>query len=152
MKVTNDQVISAYYLLSKLNLRKFDKEIRVSIYKNTIELQIATKSIREKISETRKEVFKDLGNDIIAVNSLREDLCKPEITESRKKEIIKEIESYDNVISAEKDFEEVLNKFGKDYLELNLIKVNLDKFLDGLSENNIDFNFHQLQAIEFLFH
>lgn len=151
MKVTNDQAINVYALLSNLNLKKFDKEIRASIYKNVIELQTAIKSIQEKINEARKEIFKDLDDDINIVNSLRENLHKNEMSESSKKEIIKEIESYDNVISAEKDFEEVLNKLGNDDLELNIIKVNLDKFIDGLSENDVDFNFHQLQAIKFLF-
>lgn len=151
MKMTNDQVINLYALLSKLNLRKFDKEIRADIYKNTVELQMSVKTTQDKINESKKEIFKDLEKEIEIVNSLREDFRKSETSSLRKSEIMKEIEKYDKLLSAENDFEDVLKKFGNDEVELNLIQIDLDKFIDGLSENDVDFNFHQLQAIAFLF-
>jgi hypothetical protein len=151
MKITNNQVFGAHNYLSGLKLGKFSKEIRVAIFKNVGELSIAVKAVQDKIEASKKELFKDLEEDAQKVGALRDEFNKEETTKARKEAVVKEILTYEKYLEAEKEFNEVVTQFGNDEVEINLSKIDLYDFVDGLVESEIDFTASQLQVISFIF-
>ena len=151
MKITNNQVFGAHQYLAGLKLGKFDKDIRVAIYKNVGELATAVKAVQEKIEASKKELFKDLEKDAQKVGALREEFGKEETTKERREAIVKEILTYETFLNAEKEFNDIAVKYGDDEVEIKLITVDLYKFVDGLVESVIDFTASQLQMVSFLF-
>lgn len=151
MKITNNQAISAHNFLANLKLSGFDKDIRVAIFKNVGELAIAVKAIQEKIEASKKELFKGLEKDGQQVGALREEFNKEETTKERRENIVKEILAYEAYINAEKELNEVVMQFGKDELEVNLVTIDFDKFIDGLINSDIEFTALQLQVMAFMF-
>lgn len=151
MKITNNQVFIAQNYLAELNLAKFDKDIRIAIYKNVGELSTAVKAVQDKMEASKKSLFKDLDEDAQKVNALREEFNKEETTKERKDAILVEILAFKEYLDAEKEFMEITSKFGEDEVEVKLVSINFDKFVDGLVESNVEFTAIGLQRIAFLF-
>lgn len=151
MKITNNQLFAAHNYLAELKLAKFDKDIRVAIFKNVGELSSATKNVQDKMETSKKELFKDIEEDAQKVAILREEFNKKDTGEERKIEIIKELELYKDVFKAERDFIEITNKYGNDEIDIKLVTIDFDKFVDGLVESDIEFTAIGLQRIAFLF-
>jgi hypothetical protein len=151
MKITNNQVFVVHNFLSGLKLGKFDKDIRVAIYKNVGELTTAVKAVQEKMEASKKELFKDLEEDAQKVGALREEFAKEETTKARREAIVKEVKTYEAFLDAEKEFNDIAVKFGEDEVEIKLITVNFGEFIDGLVDSEVDFTAPQLQMISFLF-
>ena len=151
MKITNNQVFDLHNFLAGLKLGKFDKDIRVAIYKNVGELTTTVKAVQEKMEASKKELFKDLEEDARKVGVLREEFAKEETTKERKEAIVKEILTYKALLDAENEFNKVAIEFGEDEVEIKLITVDFYKFVDGLIESEIEFTASQLQMISFLF-
>lgn len=151
MKITNNQVFGLHNFLAGLKLGKFDKDIRVAIYKNVGELTTAVKAVQEKMEASKKELFKDLEEDAQKVGVLREEFAKEETSKERREAIVKEIQEYKDYLNAENEFNKVAIEFGEDEVEIKLITVDFNKFIDGLIESEIEFTAAQLQMISFLF-
>ena len=151
MKITNNQTFGLHNFLAGLKLGKFDKDIRVAIYKNVGELTTSVKAVQEKMEASKKELFKDLEEDARKVGVLREEFAKEETAKERKEAIVKEILTYETFLNAEKEFNDIAVKYGEDEVEIKLITVDFNKFIDGLVESEIEFTASQLQMISFLF-
>lgn len=151
MKITNNQVFGAHNYLSSLKLGKFDKDIRVAIFKNVGELSVMIKEVQDKLEASKKELFKDLEDDAQKVAVLREEFNKEETTKERKESIIKELVTFEDYLKAEKEFVEITETYGQDEVEIKLCTIDFGKFSEGLTQSDIDFTAGQLQAISFLF-
>ena len=151
MEITNNQVFGVHNFLCGLKLGKFNKDIRVAIFKNVGELTTAVKAVQEKMEASKKELFKDLEKDAEKVGALREEFAKEETTKERREAIVKEILTYEKYLDAEKEFNEIAVKYGEDKVKINLIIVDFGKFIDGLVDSEVDFTAPQLQMISFLF-
>jgi hypothetical protein len=151
MKITNNQVFGVHNFLAGLKLGKFNKDIRVAIYKNVGELTTAVKAVQEKMEASKKELFKDLEEDAQKVGALREEFAKEETTKERREAIVKEILTYEAYLKAEKEFNDIVVKYGEDKVEIKLITVDFHKFVDGLVESEVEFTASQLQMVSFLF-
>lgn len=151
MKITNNQVFIAQRSLSDLNLGKFDKDVRLAIYKNVGELNTAVKNVQEKMEASKKELFKDLDEQAAKVGELRNEYNDEKTTKERKGEIVKELEAYKEYFEKEREFIEVTEKFGDDEVKINLEKIDFNKFVDGLVDSGKEFNALQLHALDFLF-
>ena len=151
MKITNNQVFGVHNFLAGLKLGKFNKDIRVAIYKNVGELTTAVKAVQEKMEASKKELFKDLEEDAQKVGALREEFAKEETTKERREAIVKEILTYEAYLDAENEFNKVAIEFGEDEVEIKLITVDFYKFVDGLVDSEVEFTASQLQMISFLF-
>lgn len=151
MKITNNQIFGAYNYLSNLKLSKFDKDTRVAIFKNVGELAIMIKAVQDKLEVSKKELFKDLGEEAQKVAALREEFNKKETTEERRGAIFKELIAFENYFKAEKEFIEITETYGQDEVEIKLCTIDFGKFSEGLAQSEIDFTAGQLQAISFLF-
>lgn len=151
MKITNNQVFSAHNFLANLKLGKFNKDIRIAIFKNVGELAIAIKAVQEKMNASKKELFKGLEKDEQKVGALRQEFNNDETTKERRENIVKEILAYEAYINAEKEFNEVIMQFGKDEVEINLVAIDFGKLVDGLIDSDIEFTALQLQSMAFMF-
>lgn len=151
MEITNNQVFGVHNFLCGLKLGKFNKDIRVAIFKNVGELTTAVKAVQEKMEASKKELFKDLEKDGEKVGALRDEFNKEETTKERREAIVKEILTYEKYLDAEKEFNEIVVKYGEDKVKINLITVDFGKFIDGLVDSEVDFTAPQLQMISFLF-
>ena len=151
MKITNNQVFGAHNYLSSLKLGKFDKDIRVAIFKNVGELSVMIKEVQDKLGASKKELFKDLEDDAQKVAVLREEFNKEETTKERKESIIKELVTFEDYLKAEKEFVEITETYGQDEVEIKLCTIDFGKFSEGLAQSDIDFTAGQLQSISFLF-
>lgn len=151
MEITNNQVFGVHNFLCGLKLGKFNKDIRVAIFKNVGELTTAVKAVQEKMEASKKELFKDLEKDAEKVGALREEFAKEETTKERREAIVKEILTYEKYLDAEKEFNEIAVKYGEDKVKINLITVDFGKFIDGLVDSEVDFTAPQLQMISFMF-
>lgn len=151
MKITNNQVFIAQNYLAELKLAKFDKDIRVAIFKNVGELSSAVKAVQDKMESSKKELFKDLEEDAQKVAILREEYNKKETSNERKEGILKELDAYKEVFNAEREFIDITNKFGEDEVEIKPVTIDFDKFVEGLIESEIEFTAIGLQRIAFLF-
>lgn len=151
MKITNNQVFGAQGYFAGLKLGKFDKDIRVAIFKNVGELGVAVKAVQDKMEASKKELFKDLEKDGEKVGALREEFNKEETTKERREAVIKEILTYEKYLDAEKEFNEVVARFGNDEVEIKLVQIDLNKFIDGLIASEIDFTAAQLNNVSFIF-
>lgn len=151
MKITNNQAFSAQNYLSELKLGKFDKDTRLAIYKNVGELSVVVKSIQEKIEASKKELFKGLDEQVQKVNALRSEFAQENVTNERKMAIVQEISQYEDVLKTEREFNDVVNSFGNDEVEVNIQQVNFDNFIMGLVDSDIDFTSSSLQRIAFMF-
>lgn len=151
MKITNNEVFAANNYISELNLKVFDKDIRIALFKNLGELSQIVKGMQDKLEAARKEVFKGLQEQQEKVIRFREEYHKEETTQERKDEILIELQDFKEYFKAEKEYNEVVNKFGDDYVEVNIVKFDFDKFVEFLIDADIDFTTRSLRSVWFMF-
>lgn len=151
MKITNNEVFAANGYIADLKLSKFDKDIRLALFKNMGELSQSVKQAQEKLETIRKKVFEGLEEDAAKVNSLRQEFNNKETTKERQAEILKELVSYERYFKAEKEYNEVVANFGKDEIEVNIVTFDYDKFIDSLIAAEIDFTTANLNIMRFMF-
>ena len=151
MKITNNQVFIAQNYLAELNLAKFDKDIRIAIYKNVGELSTAVKAVQDKMEASKKELFKGLEEEASKVAELRNEFNVEKTTQERKEEIINELSKYITYFEKEREFIEITNQFGIDEVEISLNTIDFNKFVDGLIESGKEFTAGQLHSLGFIF-
>lgn len=151
MKITNNEVFAANGYIADLKLSKFDKDIRLALFKNMGELSQAVKQMQDKLETTKKKVFEGLDNESAKVNELRQEFNNKETSNDRKTEILKELLTYKKYLEAEKEYNEVVANFGKDEIEVNIVTFDYDKFIDSLIAAEIDFTTANLNIMRFMF-
>lgn len=151
MKITNNEVFAANNYVSELKLKDFDKDIRIALFKNLGELSQMVKGMQEKLEASRKEVFKGLEEQQEKVIRLRNEYNKKETTQDRKEEILVELQAFMDYFKAEKEYDEVVRKFGDDYVDVNIVKFDFDTFVECLVDADIDFTTRSLRSVWFMF-
>lgn len=131
MKVV--EVRTIFEFLNKLKLNKFDKETRIAVLKNYTELFSLYKEQEVKMEELRKKIFSSEDLQLLqdSINN-RKPLTK---------DLIEKNSEYNSVIAA---------LFNED-INLELLKVDKDKFLDALSETDIEYTPMDIVQLELLF-
>lgn len=153
MKITNNQAFIANNYLSELNLAKFEKDLRISIFKNVGELDIVVKNVQDKLEVTKQRLFKDLKDEASKVSALRLELEDKSTSIERRYNIVEELnqEQYKSYFQAEREYFELTNKFGEDEIDVNLETIDFDKFIDGVVDSETKVTANLLQKISFLF-
>ena len=153
MKIKNNQAFIANNYLSELNLAKFDKDLRISIFKNVGELAIVVKNVQDKLEVTQQRLFKDLQDEASKVSALRLELEDKSTSIERKSNIVEELnqEQYKSYLQAEREYFELTNKYGEDEIDVNLEIMDFDKFIDGVVGSETKVTANLLQKISFLF-
>lgn len=151
MKITNNEVFAANSYIAELKLTNFDKDIRIALFKNLGELSQAVKGMQEKLEASRKEVFKGLDKQQEKVARLREEYNKEETTQERKEKILNELQAFQDYFDAEKEYNDVVRKFGDDVVEVNIVQFDFNSFVESLIESQIDFTTRNLQSVHFMF-
>ena len=151
MKITNNEVFAANGYIAELKLNKFDKDVRLALFKNIGELSQSVKQAQEKLETIRKKVFEGLEEDAEKANSLKQEFNNKETTKERQTEILKELVSYKRYFKAEKEYNEVVANFGSEETEVNIVTFDYDKFIDSLIATEIDFTAGDLNVIRFMF-
>lgn len=151
MKITNNEVFAANNYIADLKLSKFDKDIRLALFKNMGELSQVVKQMQDKQEAAKKKVFEGLDDEAVKVNKLRQEFNSKETSNERKAEIFKELLTYQKYFEAEKEYNEVVANFGNDEIEVNIVAFDYDKFVDSLIAADIDFTTGNLNMVRFMF-
>lgn len=119
-------------ILSRVKLNKIiDKDIKTTLVKDYLQL----KSIVHKAEENKQELIKKFQDD------WKEEI--PKISALRKDN--KPIEGFDEYLEAEADALKMINESFAEDVEVSLVPVDLDKFINAVGEEELT-----LEAIAFL--
>ena len=139
-------------ILSSLNLQKADREIVISIYKNAAELKVLKKSLEDKAKEAKESVFSKIDEQrLIKVAKLREEYNSKDASQERKIDILNEIYLYKDVLDAESALNEIYTRMeNEDEYEVNIEKIDFNKFLDNLTKMDTPYNVETLDSLDFM--
>ena len=139
INIKGGDVYRASGILSSLNLQKADREIVISIYKNAAELKVLKKSLEDKAKEAKESVFSKIDEQrLTKVAKLREEYNFKDTSQERKIDILNEIYLYKDVLDAESALNEIYTRMEReDEYEVNIEKIDFNKFLDNLTDERI---------------
>ena len=152
INIKGGDVYRASGILSSLNLQKADREIVISIYKNAAELKVLKKSLEDKAKEAKESVFSKIDEQRLAkVAKLREEYNSKDASQERKYDILNEIYLYKDVLDAESALNEIYTRMEKeDEYEVNIEKIDFNKFLDNLTKMDTPYNVETLDSLDFM--
>ena len=152
IKIKGGDVYRASGILSSLNLQKADREIVISIYKNAAELKVLKKSLEDKAKEAKESVFSKIDEQRLAkVAKLREEYNSKDASQERKYDILNEIYLYKDVLDAESALNEIYTRMeNEDEYEVNIEKIDFNKFLDNLTKMDTPYNVETLDSLDFM--
>lgn len=152
IKIKGGDVYRASSILSSLNLQKADREIVISIYKNAAELKVLKKSLEDKAKEAKESVFSKIDEQRLAkVAKLREEYNSKDASQERKIDILNEIYLYKDVLDAESALNEIYTRMeNEDEYEVNIEKIDFNKFLDNLTKMDTPYNVETLDSLDFM--
>ena len=152
IKIKGGDVYRASGILSSLNLQKADREIVISIYKNAAELKVLKKSLEDKAKEAKESVFSKIDEQrLTKVAKLREEYNSKDASQERKIDILNEIYLYKDVLDAESALNEIYTRMeNEDEYEVNIEKIDFNKFLDNLIKMDTPYNVETLDSLDFM--
>ena len=152
IKIKGGDVYRASGILSSLNLQKADREIVISIYKNAAELKVLKKSLEDKAKEAKESVFSKIDEQrLIKVAKLREEYNSKDASQERKIDILNEIYLYKDVLDAESALNEIYTRMeNEDEYEVNIEKIDFNKFLDNLTKMDTPYSVETLDSLDFM--
>ena len=152
IKIKGGDVYRASGILSSLNLQKADREIVISIYKNAAELKVLKTSLEDKAKEAKESVFSKIDEQrLTKVAKLREEYNSKDASQERKIDILNEIYLYKDVLDAESALNEIYTRMeNEDEYEVNIEKIDFNKFLDNLTKMDTPYNVETLDSLDFM--
>ena len=152
IKIKGGDVYRASGILSSLNLQKADREIVIYIYKNAAELKEKKKSLEDKAKEAKESVFSKIDEQrLTKVAKLREEYNSKDASQERKIDILNEIYLYKDVLDAESALNEIYTRMeNEDEYEVNIEKIDFNKFLDNLTKMDTPYNVETLDSLDFM--
>lgn len=152
INIKGGDVYRASGILSSLNLQKADREIVISIYKNAAELKVLKKSLEDKAKEAKESVFSKIDEQrLTKVAKLREEYNSKDASQERKYDILNEIYLYKDVLDAESALNEIYTRMEReDEYEVNIEKIDFNKFLDNLTKMDTPYNVETLDSLYFM--
>lgn len=119
MKVVEVRFI--FDFLSRLNLSKFDKDVRHAILKNYMDMYSCYKENESKIEELKKKIFTE------------EDLIDIQTSFKDKTPLNKELADKNN------EYNIILSELFNSEYDIKITKISEEKFINGLSDLCIDY-------------
>ena len=152
INIKGGDVYRASGILSSPNLQKDDREIVISMYKNAAELKVLKKSLEDKAKEAKESVFSKIDEQrLTKVAKLREEYNSKDASQERKIDILNEIYLYKDVLDAESALNEIYTRMeNEDEYEVNIEKIDFNKFLDNLTKMDTPYNVETLDSLDFM--
>lgn len=142
------EIIEIYRALSGLKLNRFsDKDVRKNLFKNYIEIHTLVKDHDSKVEDLRKKYLEGLDEDINKVVELENEIQNCNDKE-KLAELTKKRKSFKKVDEMVREFNKATSDLINEDIEINLVKLNKDKFIDDLSD---DLTLAQTIALEPIF-
>lgn len=143
-------VLNFSNFLSNLKLNKFDKEIRAAIISNSLLSNRIVKEIEETIQEARKKYFEGIEDEVDSLVEYRKsfETASDEERSDIKKEIITKCS---RALAAEAELSDFGNKLLAEEVDLPIVKIDRNSFVDQCSEADIDVTVRILEILEPLF-
>lgn len=145
------EIVNLFDFFQNLKLNKFGKEIRSAIISNHLKTNRIVKEAEESINETRKKLLEGKEEEINKLAKYR-DLYKEISEESEKIEIAHKINNEcKEALSLEAELVSAVNEYYGTEIEIELTKIDQEKFIDECSEADIDITPSDLIKIEKIF-
>lgn len=141
-------VVNIYKLLSSLKLNKFtDKDTRKNLILTYINLGEVSKKFDSQVEALREKYLEDAGDELREVakieESLKSETNPEEITKLQNKQAEhKRVYELSNELNIE------FNKMLNSETEVNISKVNRDKFIEDISD---DITLAQIEELSLIF-
>ena len=148
MKV--NEIVIANRFLSDLKLSKFDKIVRIAVLKNYMAFSKIAKDYENMIEDLRKKMFDDKQEEAQEVQKLRDNLQKAKTAEEFEQATV-ELEKHQEFLDAENEFIRLINDEASKEVEVEITKIDRNKFVDSLVASGIEFTPRDIDKIELIF-
>lgn len=139
------QASAAYALLSRINLRYADKEIKLNIVRNVTRLKPIVTATGDSEKEMQTRIFtEDLTAKIEAYNA--------KVKEKDMAYLSGEGNSVrDEIEAANGEMTTLLKELHDESVAVDIIPMDTDKLLEAMDKSEIDYNAEDIEILECLF-
>ena len=148
MKV--NEIVIANRFLSDLKLSKFDKTVRIAVLKNYMAFSKIAKDYENMLEDLRKKMFDDKQEEAQEVQKLRDNLQKAKTAEEFEQATV-ELEKHQEFLDAENEFIRLINDEASKEVEVEITKIDRNKFVDSLVASGIEFTPRDIDKVELIF-
>ena len=148
MKV--NEIVIANRFLSDLKLSKFDKIVRIAVLKNYMAFSKIAKDYENMLEDLRKKMFDDKQEEAQEVQKLRDNLQKAKTAEEFEQATV-ELEKHQEFLDAENEFIRLINDEASKEVEVEITKIDRNKFVDSLVASGIEFTPRDIDKVELIF-
>lgn len=148
MKV--NEIVIANRFLSDLKLSKFDKIVRIAVLKNYMAFSKIAKDYENMLEDLRKKMFDDKQEEAQEVQKLRDNLQKAKTAEEFEQATV-ELEKHQEFLDAENEFIRLINDEASKEVEVEITKIDRNKFVDSIVASGIEFTPRDIDKVELIF-
>lgn len=148
MKV--NEIVIANRFLSDLKLSKFDKIVRIAVLKNYMAFSKIAKDYENMLEDLQKKMFDDKQEEAQEVQKLRNNLQKAKTAEEFEQATV-ELEKHQKFLDAENEFIRLINDEASKEVEIEITKIDRNKFVDSLVASGIEFTPKDIDKVELIF-
>ena len=148
MKV--NEIVIANRFLSDVKLSKFDKIVRIAVLKNYMAFSKIAKDYENMLEDLRKKMFDDKQEEAQEVQKLRDNLQKAKTAEEFEQATV-ELEKHQEFLDAENEFIRLINDEASKEVEVEITKIDRNKFVDSLVASGIEFTPRDIDKVELIF-
>ena len=149
--ITIKEGLRAYNELSTVKLSKFDKELRNAAVRNYAELSKVSKDNQTYQEDVKERLFADMKEEITVVSELRS-----RMSAARTREELAEVNrdivcNHSGFLKAEEEYGNILKERENQAIEVELQRVDRNKWIDALVSAEIDFTPVNINNLECMF-
>lgn len=141
-KIKKSDAYTLYNVVSgiRLNVVK-DRETRTAVLRNYTMLKPLYDGQMDSLKEARTKMFEGRDEEVEKLEALRREYNDEKTADARRQEIVETTTNdYAELLSLEKEFKEFSDKLGEEEVEVELMGMSIDVFMDALSDSGMAFS------------
>lgn len=144
------EILNLNSILSKSKITNLNRNARHAVLKNHTATFKLAQEINEFLEEGKKKIVEGLDVEITLLLQYRKEFKTAD--KARKEELVKKVQSECfKAVQAENELNEFANSYLNEEIDVEIVKMDRDDFIDMCSESGMDLTPTDLMNLEFLF-
>lgn len=145
-------IIEAFRFVNGIKMNVvYDKETRSAIISNHLKMYRIVEQHEDEVKKLYDKLFEGKTEDVQALHVLRGEYNSG-VSVERQGEIVEEISNnYSELIKLEHEFNDAFNKLNEEDIDIDIIKMNKESFINACADSGIEFSMIEMMKIGEIF-
>lgn len=145
-------IVEAFRFVNGIKMNVvYDKETRAAIISNHLKMYKVVEQHEDEVKKLYEKLFDGKFEEVQSLHALRGEY-NSNVSQERRGEIVEDISrNYSEIIKLENEFNEAFNGMMEEDIDICIIKMNKESFINACADSGIEFSMTEMMKIAEIF-